>query len=249
MARRPGEHAGRTAFSGLSERDDIEGTGADETPSGGALSGRLPQRSAFPPSLFVLLAAGLALLAWEPTAGLGYALFGPARPVDLGGTGAYRLSLARAGERARIAGALGPESAHYTRHGRTWEVRQLLGTAVLVRRPPRVKKLGPHVVESFRGEGRLVGLRVKPSTFVDRFFDPDSRFDVLAEKFEETGALPPGRPVFLLLDGDLPRSGAWPLAVPFALWLLCAASLWGAVRSARRRRAFRLARAHLLRSL
>jgi hypothetical protein len=185
----------------------------------------LPRRPMLPPSFFAVLALGAVFLAIEPAADLTYALFGPSAAVDLGEPGRYSLESAVDG-RVRLRGFLGARAATYERFGRTYEVRQLLGTGVLVRRAPRGASLGREVAEVAEVEGRLLRLDASRAGLFERLLRPVARYTPLVEAFGRTGELPAGREVFLLLDGDLPRSSWTAFAIPAAA---CALALWSLV--------------------
>ena len=188
----------------------------------------LPRRPMLPPSFFVVLALGAAFLALEPTADLSYELFGPSVAVDLGEPGAYRLDGVADEARVRVRGFLGARAATYERFGRTYEVRQLLGTGVLVRRPPRTAKLGKDVAEVAEVEGRLLRLDASRAGLVERLLRPVARYTPLVEAFSRTGELPAAREVRLLLDGDLPRASLAAMAMPLSVWALV---VWALVQS------------------
>ncbi|MFM2153001.1 MAG: hypothetical protein RL199_1436 [Pseudomonadota bacterium] len=198
----------------------------------------LPRRPMLPPSFFVVLALGAAFLAFEPTADLSYAMFGPSAAVDLGEPGTYRFDAAIDGGRVRLSGFLGARAATYDRAGRTFEVRQLLGTGVLVRRAPRSAQLGRDVAEVAVLEGRLLRLDAARSGLVERLLRPVARYTPLVEAFGRTGELPAGREVYLLLDGDVPRSSPAAIALPLVLWALVLLALDQARRAGPRRRAY-----------
>ena len=179
---------------------------------------RPPKRTAFPPSFLLLLAGSLAFLALEPTGDLGYAMFGPARGIDLGRPGAYTLQVARNGARASIKGYPSDIRGSFSRWGDQYQVVPLIGVPVLVRRAARE----PSPLEStepFSAEGRLIRLEDSPSTFVDRLVDPTSRYSTVRLQFEALGEIPAGKPAWLLLDGELPRSDPRAIAVPLLLVL------------------------------
>lgn len=200
-----------------------------------------PRRSAFPPSIFVVLALGLATLALEPTSDLSYDLFGPGVAFDVGEPGHYRLDEVEDGARVKMAGLLGERFATYTRFGTAYEVRQLLGTAVLVRRAPRRVPLGRDEVERYEGEGRLLKLDVAPSSFLERLVRPSARYTTLRLQFATYGELPVGRDAYLLLEGELPRAHLVAVLTPFALWALALAAAWAAFRAVRQNRDYRSA--------
>jgi hypothetical protein len=198
----------------------------------------LPRRPLLPPSFFVVLALGAAFLALEPTADLSYELFGPSEAVELGEPGGYRLDAAADGARVRLSGFLGARAATYERFGRTFEVRQLLGTGVLVRRAPRSADLGKDVAEVAALEGRLLRLDASRAGLFERLLRPVARYTPLVEAFGRTGELPAGRAVFLLLDGDVPRSSPGAIALPILVWSLALLALDQARRAGPRRRAY-----------
>jgi hypothetical protein len=179
----------------------------------------LPRRPMLPPSFFAVLALGAVFLAIEPAVDLSYALFGPPSAVDLGEPGRYRLESAVDG-RVRLRGFLGARAATYERFGRTYEVRQLLGTGVLVRRAPRGAALGRDVAEVAEVEGRLLRLDAARAGLFERLLRPVARYTPLVEAFGRTGELPAGRDVFLLIDGELPRSSWTAFAIPAAAFAL-----------------------------
>ena len=208
----------------------------------------LPRRPLLPPSFFVVLALGAAFLALEPTADLSYALFGPSASVDLGEPGAYRLEGVVDGTRVRVRGFLGARAASYERFGRLYEVRQLLGTGVLVRRAPRTTAFGKDVAEVATVEGRLLRLDAARAGLVERLVRPVARYTPLVDAFGRTGELPAGREVSLLLDGELPRASPTAIALPLAVWALVGWAFAQALLAGRRRRAYFAALDDALRS-
>ena len=197
---------------------------------------RPPRRSAFPPSFLLIVAAGLAFLALEPTGDLGYTLFGPGRSVDLGRPGAYTLASARSGTRARIAGYPSTVKGTQALSGGGYDFEPLVGVPVLVRTPAHPPVVSEST-EPLAAEGRLIRLETTPSTFFDRLFDPASRYTTVRLQFEALGELPPGKPAWLLLDGDLPRSDPWAIGVPLVGWAGSSLFLFLAWRSWRVREA------------
>lgn len=211
-----------------------------------ALAGmeRLPRRSAYPPHLLLVVAAGVALLSAESTADLGYHLLGPSAPIDLGEPGHYSIEQ-RAGELdgqyVRVAGLVGGERASYDQY----VVSPLLGTTVLVRRTGPQAALPADVVERYEAKGRLIRLDNEPANVVVRMFRPAARYTKMRLKFHSVADR---SDAFLLLDGEVPRARAWPIVAPLLSWLLVGGLVFGAWRSARMRREHAEAMKRLLRA-
>ncbi len=194
-------------------------------------------RAALPPSFLFIVAAGCALLAAEPTVGLGYTLFGATHAVDLGRPAAYRLDLARDDIRARIAGYASNVRGSFARWGEDYEVVPLIGTPVLVRRRPH-PAASADSAEPFEGEGRLLRLDDEGSSFLERLLNPverpASQYANVRLEFVARGQLPFHDPAWLLLDGDLPRQNVWAIAKPLLLWaaaIACAIFGWRSQRA------------------
>lgn len=194
-----------------------------------------PHRPVFPVSFLVVLAVCLGALAVEPTADLSWQLFGPSEAIDLGHPANYSLDSLADGQRVRIEGMASPRRGSYTRWGERWEVFALIGTPLLVRTTPGDAP-EPNEAVSVQVEGRLVKLDASSSSFLERLVRPASRYSALKLTFEALGELPPGRTVFLVLDGVVPRSSFLAIAWPFVLWGLCLFAAASAVRATRRRR-------------
>lgn len=194
-----------------------------------AVAATLRRRPAFPPSFLLLLAFGLALLAWDPTVELGYTLLGPSQAIDLGSPGQYRLDEAQDEARARIAGFASARRGSYSRYGETYEVVALTGLPVLVRRAPTPAPPASSV-EVYQGEGRLVRLDDAPASFFERLVRPSARFASVRQTFAAYGELPPGRTAWLLLEGELPRAHWGAVALPLVLWFAIVALVWRALR-------------------
>ncbi len=193
-------------------------------------------RAAFPPSFFLILAAGCAFLALEPTGDLAYELLGPSTAIELGRPGAYNLEAARDGSRAHIFGYAGSVRGTFAQWGSSYEVAPLVGIPVLVRRAPH-PSVPADTVEPFDGEGRLLRLDSGPASWFERMARPSSRYATVRMQFEAYNQLPAGRTAWLLLTGDLPRASPWAIAEPILLWLAAVAFI------------FRARRAYVLRTL
>jgi hypothetical protein len=174
-------------------------------------------KMSFPPSFLLILAGACVLFALEPTADLRYELFGDAQAIDLGQPAAYVMDAAKDGAHARIKGYLSSIRGTFERWGNAYEVGNLKGIPVLVRRakhPPAPAD----TVEVFEGEGRLIRLQESQSSFFERMIDPSSRYNTVRLQFESLGELPMGRQSWLFLEGELPRAHPWRIAQPFLLW-------------------------------
>lgn len=164
---------------------------------------------------------------------LGYWIGAPAR-VDLGSPGAYSMDRLREDVVATIQGVPGPVANRYTRMFESWEIVSVRGTAVLVRRaPPRNepplpvgKAPPPPEQKPFTATGRLLR-----DTSIPQY---EHAFRTLAERGE---ASPHQGHLWVLLDGDLPRSG-WkvPTALAVALFFV-GFNAYSLVRYLRRKRA------------
>lgn len=195
-----------------------------------------PRRATFPPSFLLILAAGLAFLALEPSADLGYALFGPGEAVDVGRPGAYALDGARSGDHVRLQGFATERRATYERWGREYEVLALAGAPVLVRRP-RGPPPPPHTAELVAVEGRLLALEQHPSSFGERLVRPAARYTPMRLEFAALGELSASGPAWLVLAGEVPRRDASAILVPLGLWAaaaLLALAAWRAYRLGQR---------------
>jgi hypothetical protein len=180
------------------------------------------RRFTFPPSFLAILAAGCAYIALDPTADLAYELLGPRQAVDLGRPAAYSMDKARDDQRVRISGYTTGVKVTFARWGDQFEVVPMVGVPVLVRRPPHAAP-PPDTAELFEGEGRLILLEPAPASFLLRLFDPSLRHSVYRTvrlQFEALGEIPFGRPAWLLLVGDLPRTDLGAIATPLGLWVL-----------------------------
>jgi hypothetical protein len=188
------------------------------------------RRTLLPPSFLVLLGAGLALLAYEPTLDLPYEVFGPgpAGAIDLGHAGDWHLENAQDGARVKLQGFAANLRGRYARWLNDYEVVPLAGLPVLVRRAPTPRP-PEHAAEFYTGEGRLWRLDDGGSSWLERLFRPISRYTNVKNQFVAKGELPAGKTVWLLVEGDLPRTRAWPVLGPLLLWAgvaLCARALW-----------------------
>lgn len=197
---------------------------------------KLPRRPAFPPQVLVVVAFGLAVLGWDSTVDLGYQLFGPSRPIELGEPGQYRMDAAEDGAFVKVSGLLGGQRARYVESGTRYIVEPMLGTAVLVRRVDEGKQLPADVVERHEALGRLVRLDDEPSNVFVRMVRPAARYTRMRHKFDTS--LAAGRDAFLLLDGDVPRGRAAPILLPLAIWAAIVGVLIYAARSVKRRREY-----------
>ncbi len=175
----------------------------------------LPRRPALPARLLVVFAVALLALLVERVVDLSYTLFGPATPVDLGSIGEYEIDPSRAGAHVQMAGLLGPQSVVYQQGSRTYEVRQFVGTGVLVSRLRPDRRMAADEVETHTARGRLLHLAARESNLVTRLFDPTSRYAAVRRHFEALRELPAGSEVYLILDGDVPRGS--PLSVALTL--------------------------------
>ena len=247
---RPDSDADREAALSAWERGEMR-VGDELAPSKDALRRMLrdapsdedgyvapPRRSVFPPSFLAVLAGCLAVLAVEPSVDLGWHLFGPTESIDLGEPANYRFDDLADGQRVRLEGIASPRRGSYTRWGEEWEAFALIGTPLLVRREPGPRP-DANAAELVTVEGRLMRLDASGSGFVERLLRPAARFTPLKLTFEARGELPPGRDVFLVLDGELPRSSLSSILLPFVLWGLCLLVAVSAVRATLRRRADR----------
>jgi len=208
-------------------QDDPELEGLPEDAAGYVAPRR---RFVFPPSFLVLLAAGLAWIAWEPTADLPYELFGPgsSSTLDLGSPGNWHMDAAHDGARAKVQGFASNRRGRYGKWFSQWEIVPLTGLPVLVRRPPTPQP-PEHAAEVYSGEGRLVRLDDSPSDWLERLVRPAARYTLVKNQFLAAGELPAGRTVWLLLEGDLPRADLSAIVDPLVLWAgvaLCLRSLW-----------------------
>ncbi len=177
-----------------------------------ALPAYPPRRPRVPARLLVLVAVGLSALLVERAIDLRYTLFGGGAH-DAGDVGAYALSRDLDGAHVRMNGLLSPRYATYSQGGEAFEVRQFLGTGVLVSRARRNERPAPDVVESFSAEGRLVLLDARESNLLTRLFQPSTRYAAVRRQFESFGEIPAGSDVYLLLDGDVPREHPLSLAL------------------------------------
>lgn len=194
-----------------------------------------PRRTVFPASFLVVVAVCLGALAVEPTADLSWHLFGSSEAVDLGHPADYHFDALADGQRVKLEGMASPRRGTYTRWGEQWEVFALVGTPLLVRAVPGERPNG-QVATQVKVDGRLIRLDASPAGFLERLVRPASRYTTLKLTFEALGELPAGRSVFLVLDGVVPRSSFFAIALPFVLWGLCLLAAAGAVRATLRRR-------------
>jgi hypothetical protein len=199
----------------------------------------LPRRPALPARFLLVLAAGLAALMAERLVDLSYTLLGDGTPVDLGTIGGYDVDPARAGAHVRMEGLLGPHAVTYDQGGRTYEVRQFVGTGVLVSRLSPDRRPAADEVEAFTAQGRLLHLATDESNLATRLFDRSTRYAAVRRHFEARRELPVGSDVFLILDGDVPRGSPLSLVLTLTglvgVLLLLAAARRSAQQSRRHR--------------
>lgn len=172
-----------------------------------------PRRPRVPARLLMMLAVGLSALLVERAIDLGYTLFGSGSGTNLGDVGAYQVGRDQSRSHVRMDGFLSPRFATYTQGGEAFEVRQFVGTGVLVSRTRRSAPPAPDVVERFSADGRLVWLDARESNLLTRLLHPSSRYAAVRRQFESFGELPAGADVYLLLDGDTPRGNPISLAL------------------------------------
>jgi len=144
--------------------------------------------------------------------------------VELGGAQGYRLDQAADGALAKIEGRAGGSAARFRKLGKRYEIVAIEGTNILVQREmtgpdlplsPGQKEPPPDRAP-FSAEGRLLMDTSAP-------IDYGQAFQLLVERGD---ALPRDGHLFVLLDGDKPRSGLkTPLAL-LAIASLVALNLW-----------------------
>ncbi|MGI5863508.1 MAG: hypothetical protein ACOX6T_15840 [Myxococcales bacterium] len=185
---------------------------------------RRPRR----PGAFVLTVLGLGLalfLLWDMRADVAFWIGSPPL-TDLGVEGAYHLDRAADGALARIAGKPGSSATRFSRYGRRYEIVAVRGTHILVRRALKGSEartgaaVPPPAQVTFVAEGRLA----KDSSIPEY----GEAFRLLVERGD---AEPRGGHLYVLLDGERPRTG-WrvPLAV-IGLGLLVGLNLFSLTRS------------------
>ncbi len=186
--------------------------------------------------LFAVAALGFvvcAWLLWELWPALRYWL-SSAEPVELGAPGAYHLERSADGLYARIGGAPGPHASRFRKLGAHYEIVAIRGTNVLVRRvlDPLSPSAAPGRTEPppdpapFIAQGRLVLDRSIPE-YAQAFQQLVSRGDTE----------PRGGHLYVLLDGERPRTGAKVPAEAAGLMALALLNAGALVRySARSRR-------------
>ncbi len=175
------------------------------------------KRAAYPPSFFAVLVFGLAILALEPTADLGYELLGPSAAYDLGHPGEYHFEGAQDGSLATIAGFASSRRGTYSQYSSQYEVFALVGLPVLVRRAPTPTP-PKDSAELYQGRGRLIRLERGSASYFERLLRPSARYSTVRAQFESFGELPLGKPQWILLEDDVPRQNKSVVLWPLVLW-------------------------------
>jgi hypothetical protein len=191
-----------------------------------------PRRKASPLSMLtVVLGLGLVgFLLWDMSGDIAF-WAKPPKLVELGVPGSYRIEQAADGALARISGNPGGSADRFRQLGKRYEIVAIRGTSILVRREMRGPDLPlppgrpepPPNPSPFQAEGRLV---------LDSSIPAYSHaFNLLVERGD---AVPHNGHLYVLLDGEKPRTGWRVPAILGGLLLLACANLWTLARYLRR---------------
>jgi len=134
-------------------------------------------------------------------------------PIELGQSGDYHLDRVADNALAKVQGQPGPVASRFRRYGQSYEIVALKGSPFLVRRPFPGRELGQGKPDQapIVATGRLL----RDSSIAEY----EQAFQNLVQKGE---AVPASEHLWVLLDGELPRSGWQMPAVAAGLFALLA---------------------------